>query len=113
MKAVSIGSMGERIAIERLVMVDDERGGQVEDWQPAGTVWAEVRPTGGRESIEAGALQGVQGWRVTIRHRADLAGQSLFLRFLWRGRTMNVKSIEDADGSGRYLVAFAESGVAT
>lgn len=94
-------------------MADDGNGGQTETWVEVLTVWARILPTGGREALEAGALTGVQGWRVTIRYRAAMDGEEgTQYRFVWNGRDLNIRSIADPDGLRTWLTAFCESGVA-
>lgn len=108
--SINAGDLDQRIRIERLHNPDDGGGGQFESWLPVLTVWASVLPTGGKEALEAGALQGVDAWRVTIRWRPGLS--SLRHRFQWRGQVLNIRSIADPDNRRERLVAFAESGVA-
>jgi SPP1 family predicted phage head-tail adaptor len=106
---IKAGDLRERVRLELLVDPDDGRGGQAESWALVTDLWASVLPTGGRETLEGGALTGVQGWRVRIRWRA---GVSVRHRFVWRGRQLNIRSVEDPDGRRQELLAFCESGVA-
>ncbi|HKK97303.1 MAG TPA: head-tail adaptor protein, partial [Marivita sp.] len=46
-----------KLVLERLVAVPDGAGGQHESWEALGTVWGEVKPRTGRESVgEAGQV---------------------------------------------------------
>ena len=106
---INAGDLRERVRLERFAGVDDGAGGQTDAWALVDSVWASVLPTGGREQLEAGALTGVQGFRVRIRWRSGLDTTN---RFVWNGRALNIRSIEDPDGRREALLAFCESGVA-
>jgi SPP1 family predicted phage head-tail adaptor len=107
------GDLRERATLQRLADADDGRGGQADAWDHVTDLWASILPTNGRESLEAGALTGVQGWRVTLRYRADLDSEAgVRHRLAWNGRLLNIRSIADPDGRRQKLVAFCESGVA-
>lgn len=103
------GDLRERVRLELLSDPSDGVGGQVESWTFVADLWASVLPTGGRETLEAGALTGVQGWRVRLRWQEGLGTRH---RFVWRDRALNIRSIEDPDGRRQQLLAFCESGVA-
>lgn len=104
------GRLRERVTIEAGAHTDDTTGGFDDAWTTLAEVWAEVRPTGGRERLEAGSMRGTQGWRVTIRHRTDV---TVLHRLDWRGTKMDIQSVADPDGRREQLVLFCESGVAT
>ena len=106
---MNASDLRERIAIERMARIDDGSGGYTEQWATVASVAAQVLPTGGREVLTGGSMAGIQGWKVTIRHRPDLSPAD---RIRWRDKLLNVKSAADPDGKRAWTVAFAESGVA-
>ncbi len=112
---IRAGALRERVRLEVLVDPDDGAGGQTESWLFVAEFRASVLPAGGqgsasgREELQAGAMSGVQRWRVHIRYRD---GVTVRHRFVWRERELNIRSIEDPDGRRSDLLAFCESGVA-
>jgi SPP1 family predicted phage head-tail adaptor len=108
------GDMRERIKIERQTSTPDGAGGFTRVWTPyggtAGKRWAEVAPTAGRETLLNEALQGIQGYRVTVRWDATIKVDD---RIDWNGVKMNIRSAADPNGLKTYTVIFADAGVAT
>ena len=45
----------------------DGSGGYAEDWVPLGTIWADVRPRGGREDFIAGRPRPRVKYRILVR----------------------------------------------
>lgn len=101
------GSLRERVTIERLDIAGDGAGGQIETWTPRVSVWAEVKPVRGREIVSGERIVGAETYLVTMRYRSDIA---LSDRVVWRGRALNINSVQDRDMRRKYLVIEAEYG---
>ena len=109
------GALNERITIERNNQTPDGAGGFTTAWGALGGAvdgkrWAQVLPTGGRETLLNEALQGVQGFKVTIRYDRTIRADD---RIDWRGTLMNIRSAADPDGRKVWTVIFADAGVPT
>jgi len=93
----------------------DGAGGFVESWAPLGTLWAEVRARGGRETAGAATPRATVPYVITVRAAPvgaasrPLAGQ----RFRDGTRIFPILAVADDDPAGRYLSCFAEEEVAT
>lgn len=77
------GNFDQRVTLQRRVVtttVDDED--RTEAWADVATVWAEARPTSGKDLISAAAMQAEATVRFRIRWRSDVHAR---MRVLWRG----------------------------
>jgi SPP1 family predicted phage head-tail adaptor len=105
---IAAGRLRERVTIEAFAGVADGLGGQTDAWQRVATVWADVLPLAGREAMVAGAMTGIEPYRVELRRRAGLTPQH---RLSWRGRQLNIRSVFDQ--APDRTVVLAEAGVGT
>lgn len=104
---IRAGDLSDRVKIERVTMSSDGAGGFTRSWATLATVWASVLPTGGKETLTDVALQGVQGYRVTVRHGLGIQPED---RLTWGSTVMNIRSAADPDGRKTWTVAFADAG---
>lgn len=103
-----IGELRERITIERAATADDGAGGETVSWSSYATIWAKVQPVRGREEVRLGRLSSVETYLVVIRHRTDLSELD---RVVWRGKTLNIRTMQDRDMDRAFLTIEAEAGV--
>jgi len=107
------GDLNRRVAIERLRLVDDNAGGQEEDWSHVAFVWCKATPVGGKETLVAGTLHDAQGWRVEMRYRSDVtAADRLAATWLPDRHRISIESVSDPDGSRTRLVIFGTATLA-
>lgn len=104
------GELNKLVVVERVVETSDGAGGKSRDWQVLTRVWAKATPIGGGERLIAGTLRTKQGWRIEIRRRGDITITNRDRLRLPNGEVVNIGSIEDPDGSNRFLVALGETG---
>lgn len=77
------GNFDTRVTLQqRAVAVSGSTGARIETWEDLATVWAEARPTSGKDLIAAAAMQAEATVRFRIRWRADVTAA---MRVLWRG----------------------------
>jgi len=100
------GELNRRVSLSRIALADDGKGAQVETPTIFATVWAEAISQNGRESMLAGALQGISSWRIRIRWRADVTTDD---QVTLDGKLLNIRSVEDPTGRREQLVIFADS----
>ena len=104
------GKLDQRVTFRREVRTPDGMGGSTVDWQDITTLWAMVRPMSGRERERAGRLDAEQMYVLMIRNREDLTEKDIAV---WRGRTLNLRTVKYAGPREMYLYIDAEMGVAT
>ena len=68
-----IGKARQRAILEAKVLTADGGGGYSESWQAYATVWAELHPARGRETVEAGRTESRISHRLVIRRRTDVS----------------------------------------
>lgn len=103
----SAGDLRERITIQTAAAVTNAGGGRTNPWSTLATTWARVQPVKGGENEDAGRLAGLQTYLVTIRDRTI----SLSNRIVWRGKTLNIRSITNRDERQHWLTMECEEGV--
>lgn len=103
------GELRERIRIERATEAADDVGGQTRTWSTLKTVWAKVTMSGGRESIEAEALSGVNSYRIIVRN-TDVTFKD---RIVWRGETLAIRSAGPMNADRSLMLILADAGVGT
>jgi head-tail adaptor len=113
--AAGAGALRDVVDVERLTMVSDDEGGQVEEWAPLLTGYAAKVTPGGAASVE----------RVYGDTRVEAPGVSEVLmrmpasvelkasdRIRYRGRALAIRGLEDIDNARRYLRLFCVEDVA-
>lgn len=63
--------------------VSDAQGGRRANWTTVTTIWAEMMPQGGRELLQAAAVQAISPFQFRVRARVDL---SVKMRVQWSPR---------------------------
>lgn len=86
-----------RVALERLVLVEDDVGGREESWTILKTVWAVIEPTAGREIFVNGQLQSRVDAKIIIRYLSDIADTQVAAkcRAKFGERTYNIRAIRN------------------
>jgi len=97
------GRLRTELILQEAVISEDGAGGHSEDWREVARLFAEVTPLRAESRFGAAQLLEHVTHRVVLRERADLRSG---MRFLQAGRTMEIVTIEDADGTGRYLACL-------
>lgn len=104
-----IGKLRQRLILQGRVESVDAGGGVALSWSDIAEVWAEVTPQAGVEAVQAMHLGGSMRSRVRLRYRPDVNSER---RFLFKGRTLNIRSVRDIEERGRWLECICEAGVA-
>jgi SPP1 family predicted phage head-tail adaptor len=96
----AIGSLRDRVQVQRRDMNGEGEGGHAVVFMPMGTAWARVRSLSARQGqVEEG--RGVSiSHSVVLRYRADIKPGD---RFVYRDRKLEVISAEDLNGRRAYL----------
>ena len=102
---VDPGRLSARLALEKTADIADGQGGLLEGWTTVAELWGRVEPLRSKASEVAGAATAPITHRVTIRNRDDVRHA---MRFVYRDRTLLIRSLRDPDESRRYLICDCE-----
>jgi SPP1 family predicted phage head-tail adaptor len=110
----STGSMRHRITFDCLGAVDDGYGNTQSGWVEKFTVWAEVKPKLGGETLLAARLQSQNMVTITVRQspNTSLVQTDWRARDVREGKEYAIKSIIDPDDGGAWLEMLCQIGVA-
>jgi head-tail adaptor len=109
---IAAGLLRERVTVERPVLVEDDTGGQEDDWQPVVEDWrARVRALGGRDQSTNEALGTIYTYEVTLRLSPSTEGILATDRILWRGLVLKGDGVT-IDREAREVRIFCSAGSA-
>jgi len=102
-----IGSFDDRLTFENWSEDStDGMGGSSGSYSSVGTLWANVKPVGGRERIQMGAIdENISHIIQTRESEFDLSNET---RITWNSRTLNVKYQINQGEDGAYYEYVAE-----
>lgn len=95
-----IGSLRDRVQLQRREMVLLPDGGHETLFLPLVTVWARVRPRSARMLREGDGRAASSTHGVVLRFRKDVRAGD---RIVYRGRALEVVEAEDINGRRAYL----------
>mgnify|MGYP001232584270 CR=1 FL=1 len=108
--AYSIGKFRHKVEIQSPVNSTDSGGGSARTWSTVSSVWGQVTPTTGTESVKQGQLQETLSLQVVIRHTDNIGTN---YRIKYNNRFLNIKHLRNVDERNRYIIMQCEEGVAT
>lgn len=97
--------LNRALVLEDLIRTPDGAGGYSETWSALGTLWAEVRATGGREGETDHAKRSEVTYTVTLR-AAPFGAPSRpkpDQRLVEGTRVFRILTVTEADTAARYL----------
>lgn len=98
---IQAGQLRERITIQAVVRTRDRAGQPVASTSTlAADVPADVVSLSGVEIVQGQQVTGVATHRVFLRHRSGITPQH---QIAWRGRTLGIVAVRDADNRRRLL----------
>jgi len=107
--------LNRHLTLEAPERVPDDAGGFSTDWQPLGTLWAQISPGTGRERATHNLPRSYVPLQIYVRAAPagspsrPIAGQ----RFREGTRIYNINAVTERDKDGRFLLCHAEEEVAT
>jgi SPP1 family predicted phage head-tail adaptor len=116
---MQIGKLNHRISLQTRSATLDDYGQQVNTWTTVATVWANIKPIGGREKMRAMAIESELTHTVAIRYD---------VRFLpprtvdaWRiqyvtpaaTRIFNITAARDVDEARKHIIFDCTEGSET
>ena len=105
--------LNRALVLEGVERVPDGAGGFTEVWTALGTLWAEVLPGSGSDTLGEERMLSAVPYRVTVRGAPvgaaarPKAGQ----RFREGTRLFLIQAVTERDPQGRYLTCFAREEV--
>lgn len=88
-----------KVALYNYSTTISSTGGEVLTWALAGTFWAAIRPTSGREVFQYGNIDSKVSHVITIRFNSDLKNTANAAKYkiIYDGRTFVVNYIKNLD----------------
>lgn len=105
---MNAGRLDRRVTIERRAAGVSEYGHPADDaWEVLATVWANIKPIGGRERMRGESLESTLTHTVGIRYNAALAQPTLAdaWRIKYGERLLNITAARTID-EGRHWIIF-------
>jgi len=99
-RQMEIGTLKQRITLEKRVTAVNDRGFEEKTWQEVATVWAKAENLRGREYYAAAAVQAENTVTFTIRYRP---GVDTDLRLLFRGKHYRITAVDNVNYENRFL----------
>ena len=106
-----IGEFDQRITIQDEILVGTAMGGQEVSLVDIFNGWAKVRPKSGAERERDDQVSDSEVYLVVIRNYDDIEITPK-ARIIWRGITLNIRSVPFRGVTPLYLSMDAERGVA-
>jgi SPP1 family predicted phage head-tail adaptor len=94
-----------RLTLEQLERVSDEGGGFSESWVAIATLWCDLRPIAGSETVESDRLAGRVSHEISLRHRPGVVPA---MRFTEGARVFHIVSVINVDERNRWLKCLCE-----
>jgi SPP1 family predicted phage head-tail adaptor len=107
---LDIAELRHRITFQRVTQVSDGMGGFTTAWNDIVTLWAKVEPVSASERLYSERLETQRSHKVKIRFRNDITTD---MRFVFKGRTFQVKGVYSPDERRAYTFIDAEENQGT
>ena len=104
MTEASPSGLRHRLTLEKLQREEDE-GGFTETWITVAELWADLRPSGGSETVEADRIAGHVTHEVSLRYRP---GVQPAMRFRLGARLFHILSVIDVEERKRWFTCLCE-----
>ncbi len=95
-----LGSLSDRVQLQRREMTAEDEGGHATVYVPIVTLWSRVRRVGARQGTRADGRAAIVTHSVVTRFRTDVKPGD---RFVYRGRNLEVLSAADVSGRRAFL----------
>jgi head-tail adaptor len=101
------------LVLEGVARAPDGAGGFTSAWTALGTLWAEVLPGSGSDTLGEERMLSAVPYRITVRAAAQGAASRPVpgQRFREGARLFRIAAVTERDPQGRYLTCFAREEV--
>lgn len=100
-----VGDLRHRLTLEKLSRAADGGGGYTETWVTVATIWGQLIPKTGRETLLAEKPTSRVIYDIIIRYRDDMTVE---MRFSDGAQLFYIESFFDEDGRQAYLTCKCE-----
>jgi SPP1 family predicted phage head-tail adaptor len=100
-----ISDLDHRLVLEYARRTPDGAGGFTTTWASLADVWADIRPRGGTETLDAGGIKGHLTHDIIVRPRAEITPSR---RFRCNTRLFHIHAVHALDNKGRRTVCLCE-----
>lgn len=112
-RRLNIGSMKQRVEVQSYSVVADGLGGNTRTWSTLSSVWANITPINGSESLEVGGLKSKTKFKILTRYKLNLGSDSFInplMRIVYDGKNYNIQYAvnKGEEGAITEMVAIAE-----
>jgi SPP1 family predicted phage head-tail adaptor len=97
MTTIDAGKFDRRVTLEAKTQTQSELGDLEVTWTAIATVWARKLSSKGREFYSGNQILGADDVGIQIRYSNAVAVIDLTSRFIFDGKTYNIKSIDEVD----------------
>jgi SPP1 family predicted phage head-tail adaptor len=113
MNPISAGMLNRRVQIQRPSTVKDSLGAPSRSWINVATVWADIQPLSGRESVIANRISAEITHQITVRYQTvfDNPQQVAQMRVLYKSRIFNIHSALNEDERRTQLILLVSEGL--
>lgn len=108
---INAGQLKHKVQIQQPIMVQNETGEEVPDWQPVGEYWANIEPLNGREILQANVNLSEMDTRIHVRWSTSLQSMTTGWRILFKNIIYDVKSALVPDFARKEIEILAQSGI--
>jgi SPP1 family predicted phage head-tail adaptor len=116
---MDIGKLDKRVTLQRRSSTLDAYGQEVNSWTDIATVWANVKPVGGREKASMATIDVMLTHRLTIRYNVNFMPPTTV--DAWRivyttktgARIFDIKAAQDIDEAHKYIMFDCQEGSQT
>ena len=102
---MNAGKLRHRVTIKRKTVARDTYGAETVTWVDVTTVYAEVKPIGGREYYGAGQTLGESTYTVLMRYRSDVIQA---WRLTYGTRTFEIQSVVPDEKNATMILGCRE-----
>ena len=109
---MDIGRFDKRITLQSRSATLDAYGQQIDSWSDIATVWANVKPIGGREKLKAIQVDSILSHTVAIRYNASFMPPRTVdaWRIVYNGRLFNIMAAMDLNEERKYIIFDCSEG---
>jgi SPP1 family predicted phage head-tail adaptor len=95
-----IGKLNKRATIQTYTATADGMGGNTLVWNNSGTIYCDIMPINGQETLRFGAVDTDITHVIKARYRANLTPQN---RLTYSGRTFNIRSVVSKGEDNQFI----------
>lgn len=109
---MEIGRLNRRISLQQRSGTLDAYGQQLTTWSTIATVWANIKPKGGKERERSMVVESELMHNVTIRYNASFMPPTTVdaWRILYGTRIFNIVAAYDVDEAHKHIVFECKEG---